>query len=560
MDSPVTKPWHTTSFCNIAGALRWQAERQPGTTAVQCPGNLNPGPKKAASFTFREFNDLADACARGLNALGMNPGERAVLVSEPSVAFTLMFNALARLGAIPVVIPAGMSPENIQKCMGDIAPRAFIGAPGANVRRKLKGWGNPSCDIAISTGLAVPGVATGIKALYKQGLSEPREVFHNATPGELAAITFSAGTGGTPRAVSHSHGELAAQASVIQEAFDIGPAETSLTTIPLLSVFDAPMGVASVYVDVDNANPGPADAKRLVQAAETHRVSNIFLSAAMLEALSHYAKAENINLPLIRRLVTFGASPRLETIARLEDTLHDLARIHVSYGSAECFPVSTITNHDVDSVLEEMMESGEGVCVGRPVGAAEVKIIAPSDKPYDSLNTTPVLPPGIIGEIIVSAPHCAGGYSGQDVALNKIPGENGKVWHRMGDIGSIDGRGRLWYCGRISQRIDTGQESLYPDQAEALFNQHPDARHTALVGVGPAGKQMPVLCVELRHKLREADNERVHFDLLQLAQSCGLTRSVRTVLFHPGFPTDPENSAAIPRAQLAEWAASKVKV
>lgn len=130
----------------------------------------------------------------------------------------------------------------------------------------------------------------------------------------------------------------------------------------------------------------------------------------------------------------------------------------------------------------------------------------------------------------------------------------------MGDVGSLDGKGRLWFCGRVSQRIDTGQESLYPDQAEALFNQHPDARHTALVGVGPAGKQMPVLCIELRHKLRPADVERVHFDLLQLAQSCSLTRSVRTVLFHPGFPVDPANSAAIPRAELAEWASGKVKV
>lgn len=562
MDSPVTKSWHTANFCNIAGALRRQAERRGGATAIHCPGSRHVGAKKSSSYTYLEFNELTNAYARGLEDLGLRHGDRAILMAEPGLQFTVLFLALARVGAVPVLTSPGMPPNVLGKCINEIEPRAFIGSPGSNLQRKMKGWGKPGCEITVSTGRSIPAVATGMKALYKLGMNDTREVFYNSRPDDIAAISFTAGLSGDPKPVVYHHSHFSAQTEVMQQVFDIEKAETSLSTNPLFTVFDPAFGTVSVIIGVDNNQPGPADARRLIQAVDDYRVSNIFLSPAMLVTLSHYVKQEKIKLPLVRRLITFGASPRLETIARLENALHDEARIHAPYGNTECFPVSDVTNHDVDRTLEEMMEDGEGVCVGKPVKGTEVRIIAPSDNPYKNMNNAPLLPPGMVGEIVVRGPQCTTDYWQQDdqAAHSRIPDESGQPWLRMGDIGSIDDSGRLWYCGRMSQRIDTGQECLYPDQAEALFNQHPDVRHTALVGVGPPGKQLPVLCAELRHKLRPADNERVHFDLLQLAQVCGLTRSVRTVLFHPGFPTDPLNSAAIPRAALSEWAAGKVKV
>jgi acyl-CoA synthetase (AMP-forming)/AMP-acid ligase II len=110
----------------------------------------------------------------------------------------------------------------------------------------------------------------------------------------------------------------------------------------------------------------------------------------------------------------------------------------------------------------------------------------------------------------------------------------------------------------VAQRVDTGQETLFPEQCEAIFNQHPDLARSALVGVGPRGRQIPVLCIQLRGKLSPVDTERVHFDLLQLAQAHAITRSIRTVLFHPGMPVDAGRGSSIRRQELAEWAAEKI--
>lgn len=561
MDSPVTKPWHSAKFCNIAGALRWQAERQPGGVAFHYADFRYYGQQRYSECSYLEFNELSDAYARGLETLGVGAGDRVVLMTEPGFEFFGLFFALLKVGAIPVLLDPGMPPRLIGQCVNDAEPAAFIGAPRWHFSRLLKGWGRKSCKHAISTTRNIPGVAIGSKALHKLGMSDGREVFNFSRPDDTAAIVYTAGVGGPPKGVIYRHRHFAAQVDLFREAFDITEGEISLPTNPLFGILDTALGLTTVIPKVDANQPSPSAVRRLLSAVERFRVNNIFVSPSMLEILAQHLDKSGMRLPIVRRLITFGASPRLEIIARLENALHDEARIHAPYGSAECFPVSSVTNHEVDSTLQDMMESGEGVCVGRTVEPNEVRIIAPSDHAFRNIDEVTDLPPGMPGEIIVSGPACTDRYwrLEEETRHANIPDESGKSWHRMGDVGSIDGMGRLWFCGRVSHRIETGQETLYPDQAEAVFNQHPDVLHTALVGVGEAGQQMPVLCAELRHKLNPADVERVHFDLLQLAQAFSLTRSVRTVMFHPGFPVDPRNPAVIRRDALSQWAARKMK-
>ena len=211
--------------------------------------------------------------------------------------------------------------------------------------------------------------------------------------------------------------------------------------------------------------------------------------------------------------------------------------------------------------IQDMSESGEGVCVGRPVEPNHVRIIKISDMAFNDFSETTEMPPGMPGEIVVSGPSCTDSYwkRDSDTAMAKITDANGTIWHRMGDAGIMDGMGRLWYCGRVSQRIETGQEVLFADQCEAVFNQHPDLVRSAVVGVGARGAQIPVLCIEVKGKLSPVDTERVHFDLLQLAQAFALTRSIHTVLFHPGFPVDIRHNSKINREELAQWAATKMQ-
>ena len=70
------------------------------------------------------------------------------------------------------------------------------------------------------------------------------------------------------------------------------------------------------------------------------------------------------------------------------------------------------------------------------------------------------------------------------------------VWHRMGDAGYLDVEERFWFCGRVAHRVLTAAGPMYPVCCEAVFNRHPDVFRSALVGVGPPGRQRPVIVLE----------------------------------------------------------------
>jgi acyl-CoA synthetase (AMP-forming)/AMP-acid ligase II len=146
----------------------------------------------------------------------------------------------------------------------------------------------------------------------------------------------------------------------------------------------------------------------------------------------------------------------------------------------------------------------------------------------------------------------------EQTQLAKIEDADGNTWHRMGDVGYFDTLGRLWYCGRKSQRVVGQNDVMYADQLEAIFNVHPEVARTALVGIGPSGRQTPVLCVEPLNKPGRKRRERIRYDLLQLGRNHAVTKSIEQILFHKSFPVDIRHNAKIGREKLSVWAQEKL--
>ena len=244
------------------------------------------------------------------------------------------------------------------------------------------------------------------------------------------------------------------------------------------------------------------------------------------------------------------------TIRRLQMTLPADAEVHTPYGATECLPVSSVSGSELNAQVEQLTATGEGTCVGRPVAPNSVRIIAVSDGVVESFENSVELPIGVTGEIVVNGPTTTDTYwqKPEQTRLAKITDTEGRVWHRMGDTGYFDPQGRLWYCGRKSQRVVNEHECLYADQVEAIFNVHPEVARTALVGIGAPGRQTPVLCVEPLQKPDAARRHRIHTDLLQLGRGHAVSRSIQQILFHKSFPVDIRHNAKIGREKLAVWA------
>jgi acyl-CoA synthetase (AMP-forming)/AMP-acid ligase II len=152
----------------------------------------------------------------------------------------------------------------------------------------------------------------------------------------------------------------------------------------------------------------------------------------------------------------------------------------------------------------------------------------------------------------------------------------------MGDLGYFDAEGRLWFCGRKSQRVVIDEfATLCTEQIEPVFNTHPDVARTALVGVpravgdkrlelsrggagqlrhsGSAAGRQPLLCVELQRGVDAGQWPRIVDELRHLANGFVHTAKVEGFLRYPkAFPVDIRHNAKIGREKLAAWAAKNI--
>ena len=233
---------------------------------------------------------------------------------------------------------------------------------------------------------------------------------------------------------------------------------------------------------------------------------------------------------------------------------------HSPYGATESLPIASISAHEVIAETAAATAAGKGTCVGRPVRDIEIKIIAITDAPIASLSDVREQPAGAIGEIIVRGPVVTKTYDQlpDATAAAKIADGN-TVWHRMGDLGYLDAQGRLWFCGRKAERVETRDGPLYTEQVEPIFNAHPAVARSALIGTGHIGYRAAIVIEPVSRKVVATPSLRRKLvrELRALGATQAHTDRIRLIYLHPGFPVDVRHNAKIHRLVLARWAAGQ---
>jgi len=540
---------------NIAEYLPAMAARQPDATAILCPWG-----RRGGRLSFRELEERSTALARGLAAFGIGRGVRTVLMVPPGLDLFALAFALFKAGAVPVLVDPGIGLPHLKACLANSAPEAFIGVPKAQAARSLLGWARASLRITVTVGRRGWWGGLGIDDVLARGRAAPLRELGASGPDEVAAIVFTSGSTGPPKGVVYRHRNFSAQVEAIREAYAIEPGEINLPTFPLFALFDPALGMTTVVPEMDPTRPARVDPRKIIEPVVEHGVSIMFGSPALLDTVGRWGVAHGIRLPGLRRVISAGAPVAPAILERFQSLLGPGGAIHTPYGATEALPVATISSREILGETRAATACGAGTCVGQPVPSIDAAVIAISDEPVEGWREERRLGVGEIGEIVVSGPQVTREYfnAPRHDALAKIT-DGDAVRHRMGDVGYLDGQGRLWFCGRASQRVRMAAGTLFTEPCEAVFNTHPQVRRSALVGVGEPGSQLPVLCVELESGVRPWQRRRVRAELLALGACCEATRPITTVLFHPGFPVDIRHNAKIGRRALGAWAAPRVR-
>ncbi len=539
---------------NISSHLKRMAEIQPYKRAVvYSAGKDKNGRITYAHLTFQQLDQESDCLAYGLEKAGITRGTRTILMVKPSIEFFALTFAVFKVGAVPVVVDPGMGIKRMLLCLEESRAEAFIGIPIAHALRTFF----PKYFKTIKTNITV-GRKWFWKGLTLKDIRQvPWQPYAPAKTGqdETAAILFTTGSTGPAKGVIYTHGMFNAQIRHIKSHFNITPDEIDLPTFPLFALFDPALGMTAIIPDMDPTKPARVNPEKIIEAILNQGVTNMFASPALLNRVGHYGKSKKIKLPSLKRVVSAGAPVSPSNIEQFSSMLSNDAEIHTPYGATEAVPIISISSNEILSETGKLSEQGYGMCVGRPIDDLNIQIIKITDNPIEKWSDELVVSDGEIGEITVSGDLVTRQYFEKPDAdaLTKINDED-RIWHRMGDLGWMDKKGRIWFCGRKSHRVITKNGTLFTIPCEAIFNNHPEVFRSALVGVGPRHEQKPVVCIEIEAGNKRKNKKKLKKELFKLAKSSVLTKDIETILFHKAFPVDIRHNSKIFREKLARWA------
>lgn len=544
-----------TEPCNIAAALPRLAGERPGQVAMRCPGRNG---RYEAVLTYAELDARSDAIAAGLAKRGIVRGTRTVVMVRPTPEFFLAMFALFKAGAVPVLVDPGIDKRALKQCLDEARPEAFIGIPLAMLAKALLGWAK-SARMRITTGSHALLADATLAEVERDGANAAPQhtasMMADTQPDDIAALLFTSGSTGVPKGVVYRHRHFVAQIAMLRGAFGIEAGGIDLPTFPPFALFDPALGLTSIIPDMDPTRPARADPRKLHATIARFGATQLFGSPALMRVLAEHGEP----LPTVKRVTSAGAPVPPDVVAKMLGLLPPDAQLWTPYGATECLPVAVIEGREL-LTLRERTETGSGTCVGRPVPPNDVRLIEISDEPIADWWQAILVPDGVVGEITVAGPSATDAYFNRDAQtrLAKIR-EGDRIVHRMGDLGWFDAEGRLWFCGRKSQRVVVDAvTTLCTEQVEPVFNAHPDVARSALVGVGAKGAQRAVLCVELKRGIDKRQWPRIERELRHLADGFVHTAKVDAFLRYPKpFPVDIRHNAKIGREKLAVWASTQ---
>ena len=526
-----------TERFNVASYLPATASRRPDQQAIIAADGKGGWDR----ITFAELDGRTDAIAHGLLAHGIGRGVKTLVMVRAGVELMSLTYGLFKAGAVPVLIDPGMGRKAFLGCISQNQPEAFIGISLAHLARLLFPapfrtitrhvtvgsrwlWGGPTLEELVA---AAPPERFAIADTHRD---------------ETAAVLFTSGSTGPAKGAVYSHGNFGAQVDALRATYAFEPGEIDLAAFPLFSLFDCALEMTSVIPEIDPSRPASCDPAKIVGALKEHHCTTAFGSPSIWKKVAPWALEKGEKLPELKRVLMAGAPVPPTQLEPLRKLLEADAEAFTPYGATEALPVANVGAGEIMEETAEATRGGAGTCVGRPTHGIELAIIRISDDPIDTWSDHLRLPRGEVGEICVKGPVVTRSYHRRSAATRIAKIREGEaIWHRMGDLGSLDRRGRVWFAGRKAERVLTTDGPLFTDPVEGRYLGRPGVSRCALVGVGERGSEMPVLVIESETNA-------------SLAKTIVEEGHVKHVLFHKSFPVDVRHNAKIHRHTLKRWA------
>jgi long-chain acyl-CoA synthetase len=399
-----------------------------------------------------QLHERATRVAGGLRALGVEPGDRVVVLMMNTPEVFITYNAAWRAGAVVTPVLFLISPTELRHIL------THSGAKVAVVTHELLPLLRSATDGLDLTVVVVGDAPEGTVSYEVLDAAEPLAV----TPREdddLAALLYTGGTTGRAKGVMLSHrglwsGGLALYAAGKDQGFT-----RALLPLPLSHAFGLLVAISGMHVDSPRTSVLQRwfDAPSWVRLVEEHRIETSPVVPSMLTMLLAQP-LEDHDLSSLRSFGSGGAP--LPMALREQVTARLAVEVFEGYGCTEASA----------GITANRLGANRPGSVGRPLPDVEVAILDPDGNP---------LPAGVDGEVCSRGPGLMLGYW-QDPEQTAETLRGG--WLHTGDVGHLDEEGYLFIVDRMKDLIIRGGFNVYPRDVEDALLEHPDITQAAVVG------------------------------------------------------------------------------
>lgn len=438
-----------------------------GRRAIYSPDKLaliDAGKTPAWRLTYGEMNGRANRLANWLRTeASIEPGDRVAILARDGIEHLDCFFACAKLGAIHTALNWRLHWREQAHILGETRPAVLIFSSefAATVEELQRD------SAAASTGhwlhIDGPGVAGShsFETTLQSGAATPVAT-DTVEPETVAALIFTGGTTGRPKAAQITH-RMIAWNSLNTVIHDLQHDDIYLNVFPLfhtggLFVYTLPQIILGGTIILLRQ----FDPERVLSLIESEHVTVFAAVPTMYQMLTQAENWDAAGLSSLR-FCTSGGAPLPVPLVK-QYTAEKGLRFKQGFGMTEFGPgIFALAAEDA------IRKAGS---IGRPNFYVRARIVDDDSRP---------LGPGQVGELVLKGPSMAAGYYNDPEGTAAAVDDEG--WFHTGDLAYHDEEWYFYIVDRKKDMFISGGENVYPAEIERVLYEHPAVHMCAVIGI-----------------------------------------------------------------------------
>lgn len=453
---------------------------------------IQPNPQESGrrEMTWTEFNQIANNFANLLLSRRVKKGDKVAILLMNCLEWLPIYFGILKIGALAVPLNYRYTSEEIKYCLNLSDSNVLIFGPEFIGRIEEICDSLPNINQVFYVGNNCPTFAESYDTLITYCSSKDPNI--SLTEQDNAAIYFSSGTTGFPKAILHNHESLMHAAKTEQKHHGQSHRDVFLCIPPLYHTgakmhWFGSLVSASKAVLLKGIKP-----EWILKAIDEEQCSIVWLLVPWAQDILDVIESNKIDLANYNlsswRMMHIGAQPVPPSLIKRWKTIFPHHDYDTNYGLSE-----SIGPGCVHLGIENIHKVG---AIGKAGYGWQIRI---TDEHHQDVKR------GEVGELAVKGPGVMTCYYNDEKATAEVL-ENG--WLFTGDMAMEDEDGFVFLVDRKKDVIISGGENLYPVQIEDFIRTNPKVKDVAVIGLPDSRLgEIAAAVIELKENMQCNDEE-----------------------------------------------------